>query len=206
MSFFNVAKYWFRKYLFYIVLALCLVALGLGITFACLAAKKPPIDSGTVKVDDNKGSDDEKDEPVVKTIVFKVPVDGGSVVKDYSMDKLVYSSTLTRYSTHSGIDFSGKSGASVVAAYDGVVESVETGLLEGTVITIDHGNGLKSVYKSVLDDSMVTVGKTVKAGDKIGVISTSCKQEYKDGEHLHFEVFENGKSVNPMKYIITEEK
>lgn len=206
MKFFGMAKYYLRKYLFYIVLALCLAGLGLGIAFACLASKKPSQGAEIVKPSDDEKGDDEKDDPVSKTIIFCLPVENGSVSKDYCVDKLVYSSTLTRYSTHSGIDFTGKSGASVLAVYDGKIESVETGLLDGTVITIDHGNGLKSVYKSVLDGESVTVGKTVKKGDKIGVISTSCRQEYKDGEHVHLEVCENGKSVNPMKYILTEEK
>lgn len=206
MKFFGMAKYYLRKYLFYIVLALCLAALGLGIAFACLASKKSSQGAEIVNPSGDEKGNDEKDDPVSKTIIFCLPVENGSVSKDYCVDKLVYSSTLTRYATHSGIDFTGKSGASVLAVYDGKIESVETGLLDGTVITIDHGNGLKSVYKSVLDGESVTVGKTVKKGDKIGVISTSCRQEYKDGEHVHLEVYENGKSVNPMKYILTEEK
>jgi len=44
-----------------------------------------------------------------------------------------------------GIDFAADAGTNVVAVYDGTIESVTTSYLQGTTVTIDHGNGLKSV-------------------------------------------------------------
>ncbi|MBO5926497.1 MAG: M23 family metallopeptidase, partial [Clostridia bacterium] len=90
--------------------------------------------------------------------------------------------------------------------YQGVIEEITTGKLEGTTVTIDHGNGLKSVYNSIEINEDLAVGQSVDKGESIGVISTNNRLEYKDGPHLHFEVLENGEKVDPFKYLLTEEK
>ena len=105
-----------------------------------------------------------------------------------------------------GIDFAADAGTAVVAAYDGTIESIVTSYLQGTTITIDHGNGLKSIYNSIDADENLSEGKKVKKGDKIGEVSDNNRQEYKDGPHLHFEVVENGKKVDPETYLLTSEK
>ena len=78
--------------------------------------------------------------------------------------------------------------------------------MQGTTITIDHGNGLYSIYNSLADGDSVSVGKSVNQGDEIGQVSVSNRQEYKAGAHLHFEVKENGQLVDPAKYLESQEK
>jgi murein DD-endopeptidase MepM/ murein hydrolase activator NlpD len=73
-------------------------------------------------------------------------------------------------------------------------------------VTIDHGNGLKTVYNSLADGDSVTEGQVVKAGDVIGQVSVTNRQEYKSGAHLHFEVLENGDSIDPIKYLNMDNK
>jgi murein DD-endopeptidase MepM/ murein hydrolase activator NlpD len=104
------------------------------------------------------------------------------------------------------MDFYAEEGAEVFAVYDGVVESVETTLLDGVNIVIDHENGLKTVYNSLADGDMVSVGDAVAKGEVIGAVSITNRQEYKSGAHLHFEVLENGKSINPLNYLTLPEK
>ncbi len=70
----------------------------------------------------------------------------------------------------------------------------------------DHGDGLVSVYNSVEANDDIVEGKTLKKGDEIGVVSTNNRQEYKDGAHLHFEVYESDKRVSPLKYLEGVEK
>ena len=41
----------------------------------------------------------------------------------------------------------------------------------------------------------------VKAGDKIGTTSTTAQNESKLGSHLHLELLENGKNINPFDYL-----
>ena len=88
----------------------------------------------------------------------------------------------------------------------GVVESVENSLLQGITITIDHGNGLKSIYNSL--DALETLeeGQSVSKGELIGYVSDNNRQEYKDGPHLHFEVTKNGEWIDPDEYLMLTEK
>ncbi|MBQ3166493.1 MAG: M23 family metallopeptidase, partial [Clostridia bacterium] len=75
-----------------------------------------------------------------------------------------------------------------------------------TTVTIDHGKGLKTVYNSIEPIEGLASGQKVEKGQVIGKVSTNNKQEYKDGPHLHFEVWENGESISPLKYLTVEEK
>ena len=134
-----------------------------------------------------------------------MPVTNPTAIGAFS-DTMVWCSTLNRFESHLAIDFYADEGTSVLAAYDGTVESVESTFLEGVTVTIDHGNGLKTVYNSLLDADTVAVGQTVSQGDIIGDVSVSNRQEYKDGAHLHFEVVENGEIIDPAKYLSIDEK
>ena len=118
----------------------------------------------------------------------------------------MFNSTLNRYSKHLGIDFYAEEGATVSAVYDGVVESVDYNLLTGVTLTIDHKNGLKTVYNGLLNEDLIAVGTIVETGDTIGYVSNTNLQEAKDGSHIHFEVIENGNLINPEKYMTLEEK
>jgi len=138
-------------------------------------------------------------------LTFIMPVENGKVTKEYTQDTVVFNQTLGVYSAHLAVDISGVEGAKVFCAYDGVIESIETSYLLGTVITIDHGNNLKTKYSSLDVSEDISVGQTVNKGEELGVISTANRQEYKDGAHLHFEVLKNNEKVNPMDYIMTED-
>ncbi len=155
--------------------------------------------------DEGNEKENEEQKPVVSVIVFDLPVNG-TIIKDYVSAGVVYNQTLNLYSGHKAIDFAGAEGAVVKAVYQGKIESIETSNLEGTTLVIDHGNGLKSLYNSIEVNESLEVGQTLNKGDEIGVISTNNKLEYKDGPHLHFEVLENGKKIDPYKYLLIEEK
>lgn len=87
----------------------------------------------------------------------------------------------------------------VKAAMSGKVTRVEQHPLNGMVIEITHDNDLKTVYQSVADVK-VKQNDEVKQGD---TIATSGKSELgKDlGNHVHFEVYEAGKPVNPEQFL-----
>lgn len=201
-----------KKNAFYFVLGFCVLAVALSVTLLLVlpsnsnqVAEKPPVET-PVEPDDPNEPDEPNTpvKPTVTEIVFRMPVDG-VVIKDYS-EQMVFNSTLGSYSAHLAMDFSAEEGSNVYAVFDGTVESVTTGYLTGTTIVIDHGDGLKSIYNSLADGEGVTVGQKVTKGDVIGTVSTSNLQELNDGAHLHFEVTENGEKINPLKYLIAEEK
>ena len=213
-----------RRNAIYLVLAFCILAIGLSITLVAVnngrnttienppsidegVTDHPPIDSGKLpddSVDEPTINPDNPSEPVVSVVKFIMPVETYDYT-EYS-ETPVWSGTLNRFSSHKAMDFFAEEGASVMAVYDGVVESVETTLLDGVTVVIDHGNGLKTVYNSLSDGDLVSVGDGVMQGQTIGTVSITNRQEYRDGAHLHFEVLENGNNINPLNYLSIPEK
>lgn len=204
-----------RKNLSYVVVALCILAVGLSVVFVLLSqnqsgefdlAAREPENTTPVAVEPDP-------EPVItptvtpeETVVsFIMPVENPLSVELYS-ETMAYNSTLKRYSSHLATDFFASEGSPVLAVYNGVVEAVENSLLKGVSVVINHGNGLKTVYNSLEDADEVSVNDVIKQGDVIGHVSTTNRQESAEGAHLHFEVIENGNSINPSKYLAIEEK
>lgn len=186
----------------------------------------PPDSQTTADEASGSGSSDEKDdssgkggneqgeekppegdtEPVDTKIVFAMPMKNAEVIKKYTHDTVVFNSTLGAYMGHLAIDYKATGNDEVYCVYDGVVESVQTSYLTGTTITVNHGNGLKTVYNSVEADEKLYEGKKVEKGEVLGKISANNLQEYKDGAHLHFEVIKNNEKIDPEEYLIGEEK
>ena len=90
-------------------------------------------------------------------------------------------------------------GKPAVAADGGVVIQAATGWNGGygTVVKIQHSNGLITVYAH-LDSLSVKVGQKVSAGQTVGLIGNTGRSF---GPHLHFEVIKNGVKVNPLNYV-----
>ena len=139
-------------------------------------------------------------------IVFADPVLNASVLKGYSGTELQYNATLNKWEAHKAIDFLAPSGTNVFAVYGGTVQSVYTNYMEGTVIVLDHGGGLRTVYKSLDSEVSVEQGGSVEKGQVIGVVSDSATSESADGAHIHFEVWKDGTKIDPSAYLTMEDK
>ena len=205
----NKISNFFKNNAFYIVLAVILSVVAISGAFIIMG-KDNKVDvvvkdsSTSIETSNSSnGTENPNDTPTV--ISFIMPVNGGVISKDYSDDIPVFNNTLGNYRVHLAVDIIGSENAEVLCAYAGTVESVETSYLLGTVITIDHGNGLKTKYSSLEVDENITIGKVLKEGDRLGIISTENKEEYKDGAHLHFETELNGEKVDPTTYLIIED-
>ena len=95
---------------------------------------------------------------------------------------------------HPGIDIAAGEGAPVYAADSGMVTAMgndETGY--GNVIQLDHGNGYITVYAH-LSDIGVSMCQSVYAGQWIGTAGNTGNSR---GVHLHFEVVQDERSINP---------
>ncbi|MBE7018655.1 MAG: M23 family metallopeptidase [Ruminococcaceae bacterium] len=100
-------------------------------------------------------------------------------------------------STHTGIDYAGSTGDSVVAADGGTVTFAGWNGSYGKMIKISHGNGLETCYAH-LSSISVTYGQQVGKGSHIGAIGNTGNST---GPHLHFEVRKNGVCQNPSNYV-----
>lgn len=107
----------------------------------------------------------------------------------------------TCYKNHGGIDFSGRGDKSVFAAGDGRVVRKEDhkGQSYGTLVVIDHGGGIETAYAHMYwKDIQVELGAMVKRGQKIGKMGNNGNSS---GTHLHFEIRNDGKRIDPTPYI-----
>lgn len=226
------AKQFFKKNVYYIIMAVCLLAIAAMVTVTVLINNgviggktdvnnpdnpvlKPnddpvvkPDDNPVVKPDDDKPNDKPEEKPEEKptAIVFGAPVKTVNVIQKYSMDALVWNSTLKHYAVHNGIDFGGKDGDNVLSCYDGEVTSVTYDVLNGHTVTIKHNDKISTIYSS-LNEPTVKVGQKVNKGTIIGTMGVTATAEYSLGAHVHFSVTENGEIINPETYLtMTESK
>jgi murein DD-endopeptidase MepM/ murein hydrolase activator NlpD len=104
------------------------------------------------------------------------------------------------YVMHYGIDISTNSGNPIMATADGIVIKVQQDKYLGKSVTISHGNGFTTVYGH-MSGFAVKPGQKVKRRDVIGYIGMTGKAV---GPHVHYEVWKDGKRVNPNLYILEE--
>lgn len=129
---------------------------------------------------------------------FVLPVNG-KIFAPYSGDELVYNRTLDDWRTHNGIDISAPSNDPVKAGADGTVKKIyEDGML-GTVMEIEH-NGFTARYCGLNNSTFVKEGDKVSQGQSIGTVGETA-MEVAEESHIHLEVLENGKYINPDKLL-----
>lgn len=100
---------------------------------------------------------------------------------------------------HFGIDIAAKPNESVLATLDGTVVYAGYDPNEGNVIQLQHKNGFISIYKHN-ETLLKEPGQSVVAGEAIALVGNSGVLS--TGSHLHFELWLEGKPVNPEDYIV----
>ncbi len=99
---------------------------------------------------------------------------------------------------HTGIDFAtGEKGEDVVAVAAGVVTYAGERQGYGLTVDINHGNGYLTRYGHA-ESLMVDVGEIIQKGQTIALVGSTGRST---GPHVHFEVYKNGRVVDPASYI-----
>lgn len=102
---------------------------------------------------------------------------------------------------HNGMDFTADIGTPIYATGDGKIiraDSKSSGF--GRHIRIDHGYGYITIYAH-LNEYNVRVGQNVTRGEVIGYVGNSGRSR---GPHLHYEVHQDGRKLNPVNYYYGE--
>lgn len=97
---------------------------------------------------------------------------------------------------HRGLDISTTTGTPIMATADGVVVFSGWNGGGGNVVVVAHGHGFSTYYAHNRKNT-VQVGQSVKRGDIIGYIGSTGSAT---GNHVHYEVWHNGKNKNPISY------
>ena len=206
---------------YYLILAACLLVIGaitVGVIFAGrnndgdLSLEKPgtsdddkkpsnPDDNKPSNPDDNKPNDNK---PASSTYVFIFPVNGAEIT---NAQVFGYDKTMDWYALHDGTDFTATAGTNILAAVDGTVAEVTTSdVFYGCSVTIEHSNGVKTVYKFVEPVQNIKKGDKVNRGQTIGTIAAPTGIENADGAHLHFQIHKDGQLAELDDYLETDSK
>ncbi len=138
------------------------------------------------------------DQPAAPSYVWPVR---GNISKDYSLEVFAYDETMGDWRTHAGLDISAELGTEVLATSAGIVSAVEEDPLMGTMVIIDHGQGLQSVYANLAAAPTVTPGDQVSPGVVIGTIGKTAIAESVSAPHLHFEMLQDGVAIDPVAFL-----
>ena len=100
---------------------------------------------------------------------------------------------------HFGIDIAASPNESVLATLDGTVILATYTADTGYVIQVQHSQNLVSVYKHC-GSLLKKVGDSVKAGEAIALVGNTGEKT--TGPHLHFEIWNRGRALDPSNYIV----
>ena len=215
---------------FYIILAGCLIALGVAAwaTYTTIITEPEelnssglnstieeslPPESSQVQNDtlneepyfpqkeNSAPSEEEPEEEVLNAVADHFVFPfSGNILKAFSDSELSFSETFGDMRVHTGLDISADLGITVGSCGNGVVLETENNPLWGNVVKIDHGNGIVAYYCGLGEDILVETGDIVSAGSPLGYLS-SVPCESSEEVHLHLEFYKDGIPENPENII-----
>lgn len=217
----------FKKYPnIYLALSVCLVAIAIGsvvglrsntsgvvededfsrvtVLWSVEETAQPLTDRVNIEI---SGIADERSETTTEKIEENKPFSGNfalpmgtDIINDYSNGEMVESKTMGDWRVHNGVDFAGSAGNEVVAVAKGRVTKVYDDIFWGTVVEIDHGNGMTAKYCGLKSGSCLAEGSEVEKYDKIGTLG-HIPVEISEEDHLHLEILIDGENVDPLKAL-----
>jgi murein DD-endopeptidase MepM/ murein hydrolase activator NlpD len=123
----------------------------------------------------------------------------GTLISGYGMR---YHPILKYRRMHEGLDFSANIGDDIYATGGGVVKHAGRKSTYGNLVIIDHGYGYETYYAHLSAFGKgIKAGATVERGDKVGLAGTSGRSV---GPHLHYEIYKDGKSVDPINFLFAD--
>ena len=207
---------------FYIALALCLLAAGIVGYYTLLRPQAPaePASNPASNVPDDRDNawvapavqpeENVPAAPPAEETPISDPQDllpqvmsplDGTTVTVFSTTELMYDETMADWRTHDGVDIRAEEGDAVKTAAAGTVKEVRYDDLMGVTVVISHADGYETQYSSLQQEPPVEQGKTVEAGDIIGLVGSTAAAEGDVGPHLHFSVSKDGRVVDPQEYV-----
>lgn len=134
---------------------------------------------------------------------------GNNLRKTFMTAPLEYTSVSSRYSyarmhpifhqvrEHLAVDFTAPMGTPVYASSDGVIETKTFDTGAGNYVIIRHNSVYKTVYMHLSKFADIQVGQNVSQGQVIGYVGSTG---WSTGPHLHYEIHENGRKIDPLSF------
>jgi murein DD-endopeptidase MepM/ murein hydrolase activator NlpD len=126
----------------------------------------------------------------VRKGLIRTPVAGARLSSGFGMR---FHPVLGYSRMHQGVDFAARTGTPILASAGGMVVFSGWGGGYGNVVVLDHGKGMRTRYAHMYRIG-VRNGQRVEQGQNIGQVGSTGLST---GPHLHYEVWQNGKPVDP---------
>ena len=137
----------------------------------------------------------------IRKTLMKTPIDGARITSGFGMRR---HPILGYNKMHKGMDFAASIGTPIYAAGDGTVEFAGRKGAYGNYVAIKHNSTLKSAYAHMHKFAKgLRNGQKVEQGQVIGYVGTTGRST---GPHLHFEVIQGGRQINPANLKLTGQK
>jgi murein DD-endopeptidase MepM/ murein hydrolase activator NlpD len=146
---------------------------------------------------------------ITKAVVPRRPIKDHGFVWPIDNDKFWLSSLFGprkrlngSWGFHHGIDMAAVKGTAVKSARSGDVIEASFQQGYGNTVLVQHNSNLKTRYAH-LNTICVSIGQKIKQGTIVGTVGETgfIRKKGKDGSHLHFEIYEHGKRINPMNCL-----
>ena len=125
--------------------------------------------------------------------LMRTPIDGARISSSFGKRK---HPVLGYNKMHRGVDFAAPTGTPIYAAGDGVLTKAGRNGSYGNYIQIRHNGEYSTAYAHLSRIAKgMEAGKRVRQGQVIGYVGTTGRST---GPHLHYEVLQNGKQINPL--------
>ncbi|MBH69645.1 MAG: peptidase M23 [Rhodospirillaceae bacterium] len=129
----------------------------------------------------------------VKKTLMRTPIDGAKLTSRFGKRR---HPILGFTKMHRGVDFAASKGTPIMAAGDGVIESLGRNGPYGKYIRIRHNSTYKTAYAHLSKYKKgLRKGRRVRQGAIIGYVGSTGRST---GPHLHYEVIKNGRKTNPL--------
>ena len=100
---------------------------------------------------------------------------------------------------HSGLDLAAKKGTPIYASANGVIVVSKYSKIYGNYVIIDHNSGYRTLYGHMLL-AVVKKNQTIKQGSIIGYVGSTGRST---GPHLHYEILEHDKNIDPFRFWVS---
>jgi murein DD-endopeptidase MepM/ murein hydrolase activator NlpD len=128
---------------------------------------------------------------IFRNVPSALPIDGGFFARGFSPNPVLGK-------PHYGLDIAAPVGTPIKAPADGVVLFAGWTVEGGAELILKHGYGFVSIFKHS-ERNLVRVFEKIKTGQIIALVGNTGK--ITSGPHLHFELWKNGKPVDPVAYF-----
>ena len=129
----------------------------------------------------------------------------GGVLRGFDAQKPVFWEAMACMKVHAGLDMAGSAGEDVLCAMDGTVESAVRDGMWGWRVSVAQTDGRTAVYAG-LASCAVQAQQHVTRGQALGTLLERIPCEAEMDTHLHLELYEEGKAVDPAPMLPDKQK